>query len=296
MKNNIYELIGDTPVLKYKSIDSNEIYIKLESYNIGGSVKDRIAKEMILGLKEQGILTKDSKVVESTSGNTGIALAMLLAYEGIHLSITMPENMSKERVALLKAYGAEVILTPKGEGMKGAIAKAKELEAQGYIYIDQFNNELNKRAHERYTAKEIEKEFGDSLDYIVMGVGTSGTLSGVSPYLKSINPKLKVVAVEPEESQNLKGGAHHPHAIQGIGAGFMPPLYNKDIVDEIIDITTAEANEEAKNLAHEGLLLGVSSAAAIKAAKKIAQREKNKKILCIAPDNGMKYISLGIYE
>lgn len=296
IKNSIFELIGETPTIKYTTINNNDIYIKLEGFNIGGSIKDRVAKAIIDKWQEEGKLTPGVRVVESTSGNTGIALAMLLASLNIPLTITMPENMSKERIALMKAYGANVLLTPKELGMQGAIDKALELKEQGYLYADQFHNEANRLAHEKTTAKEIEADFNDTLDYIVVGVGTAGTISGISKALKGKHKNLKIIAVEPSESATLSLGQKGIHAIQGIGAGFVPPLYDANDVDEIICVPSLEATNLAKELAHRGLLLGISSAAALVAAIKIARQTENKKIVCISPDNGMKYISSGIYE
>ncbi|MDD4154496.1 MAG: pyridoxal-phosphate dependent enzyme, partial [Bacilli bacterium] len=224
--NHITELIGNTPHLKLPSVNDNDIYVKLEMFNPGGSVKDRIALNMVNDLIKRNLLTKESRVVEATSGNTGIGLSFVLASHGISFTAVMPENMSKERIDLFRAYGTKIILTPAALGMSGAIAKAKELEQQGYVYIDQFLNKANPEAHMKTTAEEILRDF-PRLDYLVLGVGTGGTLTGLARIIRKHYPQLKIIAVEPEESKVLQGFSKGPHKIQGIGAGFVPPLLDK---------------------------------------------------------------------
>lgn len=295
--HHVDELIGETPILELEHVGQNTIYVKLEMFNIGGSVKDRIALQMIDDMEAQGIIKKDSKLVEATSGNTGIGLAMICASRGISLTIIMPENMSKERQDIMKAYGAKIILSEAKSGMKGAETMAEELaEQQGYVYVNQFENRSNVKAHFEHTSKEIIKEFPKGIDYIVAGVGTSGTITGLSRALKAKFPKIKMIAVEPAESAILSGEAKGPHGIQGIGAGFIPPLYDKDCVDRVVKIPTADAKQCVKDLAKKGLLLGISSGAAITASRMIAKETKNAKILCISADGGIKYLSTGTYE
>lgn len=293
---HVDELIGETPILELEHIGSSTIYIKLEMFNIGGSVKDRIALQMINDMEAQGIIKKDSRLVEATSGNTGIGLAMVCASRGISLTIIMPENMSKERQDIMKAYGAKIILSEAKSGMKGAETMAEELAKQGYIYVNQFENQSNVKAHYEHTSKEIMAEFPNGIDYLVAGVGTSGTITGLSKALKAKFPNIKMIAVEPAESAILSGELKGAHGIQGIGAGFIPPLYNKDVVNRVIKVTTAEAKQCVKDLAKKGLLLGISSGAAITASRMIAIENKNAKILCISADGGIKYLSMGIYE
>jgi len=293
--NHITELIGNTPHLKLPSVNDNDIYVKLEMFNPGGSVKDRIALNMVNDLLKRSLLTKESRVVEATSGNTGIGLSFVLASHGISFTAVMPENMSKERIDLFRAYGTKIILTPAALGMSGAIAKAKELEQQGYIYIDQFLNKANPEAHMKTTAEEILRDF-PRLDYLVLGVGTGGTLTGLARIIRKHYPNLKIIAVEPEESKVLQGFSKGPHKIQGIGAGFVPPLLDKHEVDRILSIASADAVAKAKQLARKGLFLGISSAAAILATEIIAQEVSKAVILTVAPDGGAKYISTGAYE
>ncbi|MFA5421545.1 MAG: pyridoxal-phosphate dependent enzyme [Bacilli bacterium] len=293
--NHITELIGNTPHLKLPSINGNQLYVKLEMFNPGGSVKDRIALRMVDDLIERKMLNANGRVVEATSGNTGIGLSLVLASKGIPFTAVMPENMSKERVDLFRAYGTKIILTPAPLGMSGAIAKARELEAQGYLYIDQFLNQANPEAHMRTTANEILKDF-PKLDYLVLGVGTGGTLTGLARIIRKQYPNLKIIAVEPEESKILQGFPKGPHKIQGIGAGFIPPLLETKQIDRIIAIASLEAVRKAKELARQGLFLGISSAAAILAAERVAQEVNNAVILTVAPDGGAKYISTGAYE
>lgn len=293
--NHITELIGHTPHLRLPSLNSNDIFVKLEMFNPGGSVKDRIALSMVNDLVQKHILHQNSRVVEATSGNTGIGLSLVLASKGISFTAVMPENMSKERVDLFRAYGTKVILTPAPLGMSGAIAKAKELVQEGYIYIDQFLNQANPEAHMRTTAEEIMSDF-PKLDYLVLGVGTGGTLTGVALIIRAKYPNLKIIAVEPEESKVLEGFPKGPHKIQGIGAGFVPPLLETKQVDRIIPIASLDAIKKAKELARTGLFLGISSAAAILATEMVAREVSNAVILTVAPDGGAKYISTGAYE
>ena len=293
--NHITELIGNTPHLRLPSINNNQLYVKLEMFNPGGSVKDRIALSMVNDLMERDLLNGASKVVEATSGNTGIGLSFVLASKGISFTAVMPENMSRERVDLFRAYGTHIILTPAALGMTGAIAKAKEMEQEGYVYIDQFRNHANPEAHMKTTAEEILRDF-PKLDYLVLGVGTGGTLTGLARIIRKRYPNLKIIAVEPFESSVLQGLPKGPHKIQGIGAGFVPPLLETKEVDRIISIASADAMNKAKLLARQGLFLGISSAAAILASEIVADQVKNAVILTVAPDGGAKYISTGAYE
>ena len=296
---NSLEMIGSTPILKMNSIDENsaDIYVKLEKFNVGGSVKDRAALGMIEKAERDGLLKKGDVIVEPTSGNTGIALAMIGKLKGYKVIIVMPDTMSEERRALIRAYGAELILTDGSKGMKGAIEKATELSNKdGYFMPQQFENSANKEKHYETTAIEILNDIKD-LDVFIASVGTGGTVTGISKKLKEEIKELKTVAVEPENSKVLSGGKPGPHKIQGIGAGFIPAIYESKYVDEIISITDEEAFEAAREFAkEEGVLVGISSGSAIAAAKKIAKRlGKGKKVLAIAPDGGEKYLSMGLY-
>lgn len=296
---NSLEMIGSTPILKMNSIDENsaDIYVKLEKFNVGGSVKDRAALGMIEKAERDGLLKKGDVIVEPTSGNTGIALAMIGRLKGYKVIIVMPDTMSEERRALIRAYGAELILTDGSKGMKGAIEKATELSNQdGYFMPQQFENSANKEKHYETTAIEILNDIKD-LDVFIASVGTGGTVTGISKKLKEEIKELKTVAVEPENSKVLSGGKPGPHKIQGIGAGFIPAIYESKYIDEIISITDEEAFEAAREFAkEEGVLVGISSGSAIAAAKKIARRlGKGKKVLAIAPDGGEKYLSMGLY-
>lgn len=294
--NNIRETIGQTPTIFYKRINTAEIYVKLEMFNPGGSVKDRIALEMIEALLRDGVLTPNSTVVEATSGNTGIGLALVLASYGIHFVAIMTDNMSKERIDLMKAYGAEIILTPAAKGIAYSKELAIELShSKGYIYLDQFSNPNNPAAHMRKTALELMSDFPMGIDYLVVGVGTGGSITGLSRVLKDKYPHMKSIAVEPFESAVLSGEPKGPHMIPGIGAGFVPINYEASFVDGIIKVKSEEARSKANKLAKEGLFLGVSSAAALIAAEEIAQQHPGKRIVTIAPDGGIKYMSLGIY-
>lgn len=295
------ELIGRTPILKLtKMVDKNsaDIYVKLEKFNPGGSVKDRAALGMIEKAEEAGVLKEGSVIVEPTSGNTGIALAMIGRVKGYKVIIVMPETMSKERRDLIKAYGAELVLTEGAKGMKGAIEKATEMVNEyGYFMPQQFENIANPEKHYATTAQEIYEDIND-LDVFVAGVGTGGTVSGIGKNLKGKIDGIEIVAVEPSNSQVLSGKNPGPHKIQGIGAGFIPGNYKGEYVDKVVAVTDNNAIETAVNFAkQEGILIGISSGAAIYAAIEIAKKlGKGKKVLAIAPDGGEKYISMGIYE
>lgn len=299
--NNVLEMIGNTPVLKVSSLNdenSADVYVKLEKFNVGGSVKDRAALGMIEKAEELGLLNKDSVIVEPTSGNTGISIAMIGKLKGYRVIIVMPDTMSKERRSLIKAYGAELLLTEGSKGMKGAIEKANELgKKDGYFIPQQFENIANPEKHYQTTAEEIYKDIPD-LDYFIAGVGTGGTITGVSKNLKKKLPNLKSIAVEPTDSPVLGGGKPGPHKIQGIGAGFVPSIYEEKYVDEIRTVSNEDAYDIAKRFGvEEGVLIGISSGAAIKVALDLANKVgKGKKILVIAPDGGEKYISTGLYD
>jgi len=300
--NNIAELIGRTPIVRLNRItdeDHADIYVKLEFMNPGSSVKDRIALSMIEAAEREGILAPGATIIEPTSGNTGIGIAMVAAAKGYKTVIVMPDTMSQERRNLLKAFGAELILTPGAEGMKGAIAKAEELvEEYGYFMPQQFNNMANPEIHEQTTGKEIVEQMSDGLDAFVSGVGTGGTVSGAGKVLKGHFENIKIYAVEPEDSPVLKGGEPGPHKIQGIGAGFIPNTLNVNIYDEVLQVSNDEAFETAREVAKkEGILGGISSGAAIAAAKRVAkQLGKGKKVLAILPSNGERYLSTPLYQ
>lgn len=299
--NGAIELIGKTPILKVTNIideNSADVYVKLEKFNPGGSVKDRAALGMIERAEEEGILKKGSVIVEPTSGNTGIALAMIGRLKGYKVIIVMPETMSKERRDLIKAYGAELVLTEGNRGMKGAIEKATQMvNEHGYFMPQQFENIANPEKHYATTAQEIYEDIND-LDVFVAGVGTGGTISGIGKNLKEKIKDIEIVAIEPSNSQVIFGNNPGPHKIQGIGAGFVPKNYNKEYVDKVVAVSDEDAIKTAVDFAKgEGILVGISSGAAIYAAIEIAKKlGKGKKILAIAPDGGEKYISMGIYE
>ena len=299
--NGAIELIGNTPILKVKSmVDENcaDVYVKLEKFNPGGSVKDRAALGMIEKDEKEGILKEGSVIVEPTSGNTGIGLAMIGRLKGYKVVIVMPETMSKERRDLIKAYGAELVLTEGSKGMKGAIEKANELvKNKGYFMPQQFENIANPEKHYETTADEIFNDIND-LDVFVAGVGTGGTATGVGKRLKEKINGIQVVAVEPSNSQVIAGKKPGAHKIQGIGAGFIPQNYKAEYVDNVVPVTDEDAIRTAVEFAKkEGILVGISSGAAIYTAIEIAKKlGKGKKVLALSPDGGEKYISMGIYD
>jgi cysteine synthase A len=300
------DLIGNTPLIELSNFNHNNktlgrIIAKLEYFNPGGSVKDRIGYAMIADAEKKGLLKEDTVIIEPTSGNTGIALAFVAAAKGLRLILTMPETMSIERRNLLKALGAELVLTPGSEGMKGAINKAEELHniTHNSFLPQQFNNPANPEIHRLTTAEEIWKDTGGSVDVFVCGVGTGGTITGVGEVFKKRNPAVRIVAVEPADSPVLSGGNPGPHKIQGIGAGFIPQILNLKVIDEIIQVKSEEAFQTSRELARtEGLLAGISSGAAVFAALKISHRRefKNKNIVVILPDSGERYLSTVLYQ
>ncbi|MNO82354.1 Cysteine synthase [compost metagenome] len=295
------ELVGNTPILKVNSLvdeNSAEVYVKLEKFNLGGSVKDRAALGMIEKAEELGLIKAGDTLVEPTSGNTGIALALIGKLKGYKVVITMPETMSKERRDLLKAYGADLILTEGAKGMKGAIAKATELvEEFGYFMPQQFLNLANPEKHYATTAEEILKDLPE-INAFISGVGTGGTITGVGKNIKSKKSDVQIIAVEPAKSPVLAGGNPGPHKIQGIGAGFIPDIYDSSVVDEIISVTEEDSFKTAKEFAEkEGVLIGISAGGALYVALQVAKKlGKGKKVLTVAPDGGEKYISMGLYE
>lgn len=299
--NGAIELIGKTPILRVTNmIDENsaDLYVKLEKLNPGGSVKDRAALGMIERAEQEGLLKEGSVIVEPTSGNTGIALAMIGRLKGYKVIIVMPETMSKERRDLIKAYGAELVLTEGNRGMKGAIEKATEMvNEHGYFMPQQFENVANPEKHYATTAEEIYEDIND-LDVLVAGVGTGGTITGIGKNLKEKIKDIEIVAVEPSNSQVISGKNPGPHKIQGIGAGFVPQNYKQEYVDKVVAVSDEDAIKTAVDFAKsEGILVGISSGAAVYAAIEIAKKlGKGKKVLAIAPDGGEKYISMGIYE
>lgn len=299
--NSIDELIGFTPIVKLNRLTEEndaEVYLKLEFMNPASSVKDRIALAMINAAIEKGDLKEGDTLVEPTSGNTGIGLAMVAAAKGLKALLVMPDTMSVERRNLLRAYGAELVLTPGSEGMGGAIRKAEELAKEhGYFMPQQFKNEANPRIHRETTGKEIVEQM-DQLDAFVSGIGTGGTITGAGEVLKNKFPGIKIIAVEPTDSPVLSGGKPGPHKIQGIGAGFVPDILNTEIYDEVLTIKNEEAFEYARRAAREeGILGGISSGAAICAALKIAKRlGKGKKVLAVLPSNGERYLSTPLYQ
>lgn len=303
--NNITELIGNTPLVRLNNITKGcfaDIIAKLESFNPGGSVKDRIALSMIESAEKEGKLTKDKIIIEPTSGNTGIGLAMIGAIKGYKVILVMPESMSLERRALLRAFGAELILTPKEEGMRGAIRKVEEIvnsNPEKYFIPMQFENPANPEIHKKTTAEEIWRDTDGKVDIIVGGVGTGGTITGIGEVLKRRKPEIKIIAVEPEKSPVLSGGVPSPHKIQGIGAGFIPKVLNMSIIDEIIKVSDEDAlNTTKKLIREEGILCGISSGAACFAALEIAKRHENKgkMIVTILPDTGERYISTELFD
>lgn len=307
IKQNALELIGETPLLqlngylKKSGIKNATILAKLEYFNPAGSVKDRVALAMIEDAEQKGLLKAGTTIIEPTSGNTGIGLAAVAAAKGYRAILTLPETMSVERRKLLKAYGAEIILTEGAKGMKGAIAKAEELQKAipDSIILGQFVNPANPAIHKKTTGPEIWEQTNGNVDFFIAGVGTGGTITGVGEYLKEKNPKIKVIAVEPSSSPVLSKGEAGAHKIQGIGAGFVPNVLNTKIYDEVIAIENEDAFEEGRVFARsEGILVGISSGAALKAAKIIAERPENKgkTIVVLLPDSGDRYLSTPLFS
>ena len=306
IKNGFLDLVGQTPLVRLNNLIKKEgleadVLAKLEYFNPAGSVKDRIAKEMILDAMEKGLINENTTLIEPTSGNTGIGLSAVATSLNLKIIITMPETMSVERRNLMKAYGAELVLTPGSEGMKGAIAKAKELASQieNSFIPGQFENPANPQVHYKTTGPEIYSQTEGKVDIFVAGVGTGGTISGVGKYLKEQNPNIKVVAVEPASSPVLSTGKGGAHKIQGIGAGFVPDTLDTKIYDEIITVENEDAFASGKEVAKtEGILIGISSGAAIQAAKELAKREENKgkTIVVLLPDGGDRYLSTPLIQ
>lgn len=302
LANNILELIGDTPLIKFNKIiesDMAEILGKIEFFNPGGSVKDRICLSMVEAAEAKGLLKLGATIVEPTSGNTGIGLAMIAAVKGYKCILTMPETMSVERRHILESYGAKIVLTPGAEGMKGAVKKAEAIvkNTPNTFMPQQFQNPANPEVHRKTTAEEILKSTGGKLDAFVSGVGTGGTITGVGEVLKKKNSSIKIVAVEPETSPVLSGGEPGPHKIQGIGAGFIPEVLNQKIIDEIIKVKDDDAYATSKRLCREeGLFVGISSGAAVYAALKVAKDlGQGKRVVVVIPDTGERYFSIAQY-
>jgi len=301
--NDVTELIGNTPLVYLDRIAGGlpgRVAGKLECFNPVSSVKDRIGVSMIEAAERQGLIKKDTTILEPTSGNTGVALAFVCAARGYKLTLTMPESMSQERRRILEALGAKIVLTPPEEGMAGAINRALELAEQDrrYFIPQQFENDANPDIHRRTTAEEIWRDTDGCVDFLVAGVGTGGTISGVAEVIKQRRPSFKAIAVEPEESAVLSGGKPGLHGIQGIGAGFVPKVLRKDLIDEVITTGTEQAADTARQLARkEGILAGISSGAAVWAAVKVARREENrgKLIVAILPDTGERYLTTDLF-
>ncbi len=301
---DVTKLIGNTPLVWLNRIAKDclaDIVVKLEYFNPSHSVKDRIGVSMLDTAEKEGKINADSIVLEATSGNTGIGLAFACAARNYRCSIIMPESVSRERVMLLKAYGAEVILTPKKEGMRGSIQLAEELAAKDerYFLTRQFENPANPEIHRQTTAKEIWKDTDGKVDFLVAGVGTGGTITGVGETIKKLKPEFRVIAVEPKDSPILSGGESGSHPIQGIGAGFVPPILNTKVIDEIVQVDGKDAFETARRMAvEEGLLVGISSGAAVWSALQVGQREENKDklIVVIIPSFGERYLSTDLYK
>lgn len=303
---SLVDLIGNTPLLQLSNYNASNgleatIIAKLESFNPASSVKDRIGYALIKDAEDKGLLNKDSVIIEPTSGNTGIALAFVTAAKGYRIVLTMPETMSVERRNLLKALGAEIVLTPGSEGMKGAIRKAEEIAAEtsNSIILQQFENPANPEIHRNTTGEEIWRDTDGKVDIFVGGVGTGGTITGVGEALKKKNPNIKIVAVEPFDSPVISGGKPGPHKIQGIGAGFIPENLNTDIIDEVVKVKNEDAFATSRKLAkNEGLLVGISSGAAAFAATELARRPENKgkNIVVLLPDTGERYLSTTLFQ
>ena len=301
--NSMLELVGGTPLVKVNRMSKEtgaEIIAKLEFFNPMSSVKDRIALAMIEDGEKKGVVKKGVTIVEPTSGNTGVGLAFVCAVKGYRLILTMPETMSVERRKLLKILGAELVLTPGDKGMRGAVDMAEKLAAEnGYVILQQFANPANPEIHTRTTAVEIIDDCGGKIDFFVAGVGTGGTVTGVGKVLKEKYPSVKIIAVEPADSPVLSGGNPGPHKLQGIGAGFVPAVLDKAVIDEIVKVTTDEAFSEARKAAvEEGIFCGISSGAALSAARRVATRPENKgkRIVVIIPDTGERYLSTALFE
>lgn len=301
---NITELIGSTPMLYWDEPDLSETFakiaLKLENFNPAGSIKDRVALGMVEDAIESGILQQDGEIIEPTSGNTGIGLAMVCAIKKIPLTIVMPENMSIERRKLIQYYGAKIILTPAKDGMIGAIEETKKLLSKNKkaIMLNQFENASNPSIHYKTTAKEIFEQTDGKIDILVAGIGTGGTISGIGKYLKEQNPNIKIIGIEPTESAVIQGKEKNPHGIQGIGAGFIPKNLDMTVVDGVLSINTKDSIETAKSAGKKGISMGISSGAALKAAIDLSKnpQNKNKLIITIIPDDAIKYISTELFE
>jgi cysteine synthase len=302
--DDIVQLVGNTPLVRLRRISEESgarATAKLEFFNPGGSVKDRIGVSMVEAAEREGLIKPDTILLEPTSGNTGIALALVCAARGYKCTLVMPETMSKERRMLLRAYGAELVLTPGSEGMPGAIARAEQMAAadKRYLIPQQFENPANPEVHRRTTAEEIWRDTDGEVDIVVSGIGTGGTITGIGEVLKERKPELRLVAVEPDSSPILSGGAKGPHAIQGIGAGFVPGVLNTKIYDEVVRVTNEDAFASARRIAREeGILVGISSGAAIWATEQVANRPENqgKLIMVIVPSNGERYLSTALFS